>query len=289
MENQIIKSDGHDYSVKYKQSQIEFDEYEALKKRVDQIRDEYMKWEVTPDLIQESKNARALLHKKRKETNDLKNKIVKMVDEPVTNFKGQIKTLLDELDEAADHIDKQVKVIEQNERDYKHNRNMQFISESAEKAGVDPSKIEYDKRWDNKSFTYPQFQKAVSEQITHLLADKKFYEDNLIVLAEKATQAKLNADTYKQLFDSGSPLSKVLNQIEIDQKVIADNYQPTKPKPKHFRYVDGKAYDAKTGEFKGDAYEVDLTLTATKEQLTILNEFIKESGISAKRIFSEGA
>lgn len=289
MENQIIKSDGHNYPVRYNQAEIQFAEYEALKKRVDQIRDEYMKWEVTPDLLQESRDARAFLHKKRKETNDLKNKIVKIVDEPVTNFKGQIKTLLDELDEAADHIDKQVKVIEQNERDYKHNRNMQFIAESAEKAGVDPSKVEYDKRWDNKSFTYPQFQKAVSEQISHLLADKKFYEDNLVILVEKATEAKLNADTYKQLFDNGLSLSKVLNRIEVDQKIIADSYKSNKPKPKHFKYVDGKAYDAKTGEFKGDAYEVDLTLTATKEQLADLNDFIKTSGISAKRIFSEGA
>ena len=104
MENQIIKSDGHDYSVKYKQSQIEFDEYEALKKRVDQIRDEYMKWEVTPDLIQESKNARALLHKKRKETNDLKNKIVKMVDEELAKGADPFKLVRERLIPAIQEV-----------------------------------------------------------------------------------------------------------------------------------------------------------------------------------------
>ena len=111
---EIITLADNDYGIAYQSAKINFPEYEKLEARVGAINIQYTQYDVTTENLKSAKETRAQLNKLKKALNDKKIAIVKDVDQPVNQFKSQIKSLTDQINEAATHISDQINTYEEN-------------------------------------------------------------------------------------------------------------------------------------------------------------------------------
>ena len=293
--NEIFKLNDNEYSLNYVPAELNFKEYSKLKAQVNSLSSEFSNWQVTTENIKESKEVRAKLRKLSKAWNDKKIAIVKVVDKPVKEFQDNIKELCTEVDSTASVIDEQIKAFEDKAKVDKHEQHLKFIKKACEDAGVDPDKIEYNSKWDSKTFSNPKFEIAVDQQISLLLERKKTHEADCTAIIEKANKQGLNADTYLQLFDNDKPLNEVLSQIDDDKRAIiesAKKHEEFKKQQQASLVKQGdKAIDPETGEVKDKFYNAVLVtkkakikITGTKYQFDQLFRYFQDMGFKCEEI-----
>lgn len=322
MNNEIFELNDKRYSLDYQPAVISFEEYPKLKAQVDSLRDQFSNWEVTPENMKSSKETRAKLRKFSKAINQKKIKIVKVIDSPVANFKGQIKGLCLEVDQTATVIDKQIKAYEDKAKQDRHDRNVKYIKKTVEenKLSADATNYimdNYDQRWDNKSYRFPMFQKDVADLITQFLNLTRFKHEAHETIISRASELRLMPDKYIESLDRGEDLNQVLSSMK-DEREYLNNLSKKQAETKkreqaQLKKQGDKAYDPDTGEVKDKLYTAKLvfdeitpddlvklasflkdwsfkenlvaaSLTGTKEQFNQLNSFLQKNEIETKRV-----
>lgn len=291
--NEIFELNDKKYSLEYQPAVLNFEEYPKLKAQVDSLRDEFSKWEVTPENIKASKEARAKLRKFSKAVNQKKIKIVKVIDAPVSNFKDQIKGLCKEVDQTAGVIDSQIKVYEEKVRQDRHERNVEYIKKTIKenKLSDDCAKFvldNYNAKWDNKSYRYPVFQKEVADLIEQFMNITRFKHEAHETIISRASELSLMPDKYIESLDRGEDLNNVLQNMK-DERNYLNELSKKQAETKKREQADlakhkDQAYDPETGEIKEKVFTVALELKGTKDQLTQLNAYLNDMGITAKRL-----
>lgn len=296
MTEEIITMDGQNYGIAYTTAKIDFPEYKSLKGNVDLLSQEYSKFKVTPENMKDAKATRANLNKLKKALNDRKIDIVKAVDEPVNNFKAQIKDLTEIIDDTSNNISMQIKSYEDHARKMREELIMADVDKRCKAAGVDSTKIEVDPKWFNKTSSYAVFEKEIQTQIDVLVHEKEVLEENIEVVTARAKELGLPQQHWVQmLMMENSKLSDVLTQMssyaedikaEAERNEIAKREQQEKIVNKN-----GKAIDKTTGEIV-DKFQTaflitdkgKFKLTATSNQFQQLSQFIKEAGIKCEQV-----
>lgn len=295
MNNDLIKFNDKQYGIKYSVAQIDFPEYGELKKNVDSLRDEFMKYDVTPDNLSSAKATRAKLNKFARAINSRKIEISREADKPVLDFKAKIKALVDESKEAADHINAQIKAYEAKAKQDRHEQNIRFITKMCEQAGIDTDSItdaeNYDARWDNKTFSKAQFQKEVQEKIEEAKKLDEQFKISQKLVAKESDKLGLPAGHWLHLLANGTPVDQVLSQIDQYKQELNDIAEHQREEKKKraqedakLLHKEGKAIDPKTGEVKEKTYTVQLKITATKSQLQQLARYFKDWNIDVERV-----
>ena len=100
---ELISLGRQNFDIAYNSAKISF-EFSKIKAKVAEIKDEFTNYEVTPDNIKGAKATRARLNQLSKDLNNRKIAIVKVVDQPVNEFKAQIKELTGDIGQATDKI-----------------------------------------------------------------------------------------------------------------------------------------------------------------------------------------
>lgn len=296
MTEEIITMDGQNYGIAYTTAKIDFPEYKSLKRNVNLLSQEYSKFKVTPENMKDAKATRANLNKLKKALNDRKIDIVKAVDEPVNNFKAQIKDLTEIIDDTSNNIGMQIKSYEDHARKMREELIMADVDKRCKAAGVDSTKIEVDPKWFNKTSSYAVFEKEIQTQIDVLVHEIKVLEENIEVVTARAKELGLPQQHWVQmLMMENSKLSDVLTQMssyaddikaEAERNEIAKREQQEKIVNKN-----GKAIDKTTGEIV-DKFQTaflitdkgKFKLTATSNQFQQLSQFIKEAGIKCEQV-----
>lgn len=294
MNNEIFKLNDRQYSLDYEPAKLSFNEYPKLKAQVDSLRDEFSNWQVTPENIKSSKEVRAKLRKFSKTVNSKKIKIVKVIDEPVTNFKKQIKDLCKEVDVTAETIDQQVKQFEATAKHNKHEHNIKLINQIAAEKGADSKQVidfainSYNSSWDNQSYTYKQFKTDVEQLINEAVKLQQVKDEAHQVIVKETDALGLMASHYIQAYDNGKALTDVLSDMADERKYLDDlgkkQAETKKQEQASLKQHGDVAFDPTTGEVKEKVYTRLIEIKATKYQLKQLVEFLKQCGISAKRV-----
>lgn len=296
MEEQMITLDGQNYGIAFTTAKIDFPEYADLKNNVDRVSEEYSQFKVTPDNIRDAKLARANLNKLKKALNDRKIDIVKAIDKPVNNFKGQIKGLTEEIDQTSNQISVQIKGYEDHARQMREQSLMRDLEKRCKAAGVDSAKVEINPKWFNKSASYAVFEKEVQTQIDVLLREKDELAENMKVVTARAKELGLPEQHWVQmLMMENSKLSDVLAQMSSyaeDIKAEAErNEKAKKEQQEKIVNKNGKAIDKTTGEIVDNFQTAFLItdkgkfkLTATSHQFKQLSKFIKTAGIKCEQV-----
>lgn len=296
MEEQMITLDGQNYGIAFTTAKIDFPEYADLKSSVDQLSQEYNQFKVNPDNMRDAKLTRANLNKLKKALNDRKIDIVKAIDKPVNNFKGQIKGLTEEIDQTSNQISVQIKRYEDHARQMREQSLMRDLEKRCETAGVDSNKIEVNPKWFNKTASYAVFENEVQTQINVLLREKEELAENMKVVTARAKELGLPEQYWVQmLMMENSKLSDVLAQMSSyaeDIKAEAErNERAKKEQQEKIVNQNGKAIDKTTGEIVDNFQEAFLItdkgkfkLTATSHQFKQLSKFIKTAGIKCEQV-----
>lgn len=323
MANEIFRLNDDKYSLEYESAKLNFKEYPKLKAQVKSLHDEFSNWQVTPDNIKESKEVRAKLHKFSKAVNDKKIKVVKVIDEPVNNFKKQIKDLCTDVDETADIIDTQIKAYEDHARKDKHDQNIKRIRMFLREQVVsNPSAFNYIKenykdRWDNKSYSNPRFEKDIAALFHEWCEREKAADDAHKLIVSKASELKLMPSKYLEDYDNGQSLVDILKAMEEERAYLNDlskkQAETRKAEQADLAKHSNKVIDPATGEVKDKLYNfnllfkdldparmfqiasflrdwsistnrAELNLSGTQEQVSQLSKFLKDNDISVKRV-----
>ena len=296
MEEKMITLDGQNYGIAFTTAKIDFPEYADLKSSVDRLSEEYSQFKVTPENMKEAKLTRANLNKLKKALNDRKIDIVKAIDEPVNNLKGQIKGLTEEIDQTSNQISVQIKRYEDHARQMREQSLMRDLEKRCKAAGVDYAKVEINPKWFNKTASYAVFEKEVQTQIDVLLREKEELAENMKVVTARAKELGLPHEHWVQmLMMENTKLSDVLAQMSSyaeDIKAEAErNEKAKKEQQEKLVNQNGKAIDKTTGEIV-DSFQTaflitdkgKFKLTATSHQFKQLSKFIKTAGIKYEHV-----
>lgn len=301
MSNEIFKLNNNEYSLEYESAKLDFKEYPKLKAQVDELKNQFSEWEVTPENLGSSIETRKKLRKFSKAINSKKIAIVKVVNAPVKQFQTQIKDLCKEVDWTADQIDKQIKVFEDRARTDKHEQNLKRIAKMAKEAGLDEHEVLgyiepiYDSRWDNKTYNFKAFQIDIKKLIDQYVALRKAKQEAYKLIVSKADDLRLMPKEFLASYDHGTELVQVLKDMEEERKYLDDLAQKqaeTKKKEQAALLKRGdKAIDPETGEVKDKFYTAVLEtkkkkieLSGTKYQFKQLFSFLSDMGFRLKEL-----
>lgn len=289
---ELITLGSTNYGIAYTSAKIDFPEYYKLSKQVEEINKEFTNYDVTPSNLKSAKEARARLNKLSKELNSRKIAIVKVVDQPVDAFKGQIKDLLNKVGQASNHIGNQIKAYQDKERQDKEEQVRHYIDKWCQEAGVDPTRIEYNPKWLNKSEPFSPFENEVKNQINYLIEQQQQLAENVKVVTAKANELGLPYQHWVEQLNSVQ-LSDVLEQMvnyANQVKEAAERDKEAKKKAQANLVNKGnKLVDKKTGEVKGDYHtailltsKVKITLGGTQYQFNQLKKYLDDMGFKMK-------
>lgn len=291
---EIITLADNDYGIAYQSAKINFPEYEKLEARVGAINIQYTRYDVTTENFKSAKETRAQLNKLKKALNDKKIAIVKDMDQPVDQFKSQIKKLTDQIDEASTHISNQINEYEDNAKKQREVRIRGEIDKWCQAAGVDPSQIIFNSKWLNKTASFTATENEVAQQINALQQQQQQLAENIKVVTAKAEQLKLPYQHWVELLNN-EPLSNVLLEMDNyaeDVKKAAERDKKAKTEAnKNIVEQNGRAIDKSTGEIKEDYHTALLVTRATKiklggtqYQFNQLMKYLKDMGFKLERV-----
>lgn len=283
-ENQLIKLDENNLSfpVNFAPAQIDFSGYSKMKDQIDQLCENLDKYDVTKGNLKEAKSTRAKLNKLKKAIKSRKVEIKKKAEAPIKDFNDKVESLIDEIDFSSTKISDSIKVFEVQEKEERHENNLNHIAAMCELANVDPSKIKYQSSWDNKSYSKTQFEIEVDQQIALIKQQQDQFADNIKIISEKAEKLGLPADHWIKALDDNS-LSDVLDAME-DYRNDLDAVSKAQKEAKlnrlnNLKKQGNKYVDPETGEIKDKIFSLKLKVKGTSWQLKQLQSFLKDNGI----------
>lgn len=286
---ELISLGRQNFDIAYNSAKISF-EFSKIKAKVGEIKDEFTNYEVTPDNIKGAKATRARLNQLSKDLNNRKIAIVKVVDQPVNEFKAQIKELTGDIGQATDHIDNQIKAFEKNARNEREKALNAQLQKLCDKAGVNSEDIEFNPKWLNKTASYATFEKEVNNQIQVLLKEQKQYAENVKVITNKAHKLGLPYQHWVELLNSAD-LSTIMLEMdnyadEVKKAAERDNKPKKGGQSNNVVSHHGKAIDKTTGEVVNDDYvkaylftrTSKIELSGTRYQFTQLMAYLSDMG-----------
>lgn len=280
--NELRTIDIDELPVSYKPAEIEFKSYDDMKAQIDELTQNLKNYEVTPQNLKQAKYTRAKLNAFRKAINDRKLEITRQAEKPIKDFKDKVKTLTAEIDKSSTKISDEIKVYEEKAKEERHQKNLEHIKAMCELAEVDPKQIDYDSRWDNKTFSKNAFENSVDRQIALLVKQKEAYAQNVKVVSQEAEKLALPADHWLEELKN-KPLADVLKAMDnykAELNKIAETQHKTKIKEQKELVKQGdKLINPTTGEVKDKLFTVRLEAEGTHWQMEKLKEFLIKNGI----------
>ena len=273
--------------VTYKPAEIEFKSYGDMKAQIDELTQSLENYQVTPENLKQAKYTRAKLNSFRKAINDRKLEITKQAEKPIKNFKDKVKTLTTEIDKSSTKIGDEIKIYEDKAKEERHQKNLKHIKAMCELAEVSPNQIEYDKRWDNKTFSKNAFENAVDRQIAVLVQQKEAYAQNVKAVSQEAEELALPVEHWLEELKI-KPLADVLQAMynyKADLNKIAEIQHETRIKEQKELVQKGdKVINLTTGEVKERLSVIRLEVQGTRWQMEQLQSFLKDNGITYRGI-----
>lgn len=288
-ENNLVEFHEEDMPVTFKPAQIDFEGYKAMKSKIDQLHDSLDGYKVTPENLTSAKGTRTQLNKLKRAINKRKIEISRQAEQPVNQFKDAIKGLLDEIDDVNSQISSGIKVYEDRAKKDRHDRNVKYINKMCEEMGVDLDNVEYDPKWDLKSYSYTRFQDDVSKEVKLQKKLQDEFESNRKVIIDHAEKLRIGPQSYIEKLEYGEPLDGVLVQMNNERNYLNDmakkQAETKKKEQKELEAHGDKAVDPKTGEIKDKEYTFSLVFGQMNTQsLVQLSNFIKDWGITANKV-----
>lgn len=283
-EKQLITLDENavSFPVNFAPAQIDFSGYRKMKDQIDQLCEGLDNYDVTKSNLKKAKSTRAKLNKLKKAIKGRKVEIKKKAEAPIKDFNDKVESLIDEIDFSSNKISDGIKVFEVQEKEERHQKNLEHIAAMCELANIDPSKIKYQSSWDNKSYSKTKFETEVDQQIALIKQQQDQLADNIKIISEKAEKLGLPADHWIKALDDNS-LSDVLNAME-DYKNDLDAVSKAQKEAKlnrlnNLKKQGDKYIDPSTGEIKEKIISIKMEVKGTKWQMEQLQSFLKDNGI----------
>lgn len=242
---------------------------EKLDALVDAVVKKYSGMVVTEETLSESKKTLAELRKLNKELNAKRLEVQREYEKPAKEFKGEIDAYIAKLSGVIDEIKQGTDDFEEKRKSEKRAEIQNLIAEMSVNYGIEPERIEIDKKWLNKSMTMPK----VTEAIANKMKETKRLDDDWEVVKKYAKSRGVLAEDFESFVG-------VYSTLEIE-KMIDDKADEMEKQAKEVAREKqlASAINEETGEITQPIQQVTFIIQGTEEQLNDVARFLKNSGV----------
>ena len=265
---------------------------EELKAEIAAKMTEYEGLVFTEDTIKDAKKDRATLNKLKTAFEDERKRIKKAYMDPYNKFESQVKEVVALIERPIGLIDSQIKEVEENKKLQKKKDIEELFRGIGFQSFVTLDKI-FDNKWLNATVSMTSIETQMKERIFQIGSDIHAINQ----LPEFSFEAM---ETYKETLDLGRAISEGQKLADIQKRKIAQEEERKRLQQEAEERKRREAEREKAEKEKmtvsvaeilrteilekaviqEQVYTIDFRVTATKTQLDLLKNFLKESNIT---------
>lgn len=265
---------------------------EELKAEIAAKMTEYEGLVFTEDTIKDAKKDRATLNKLKTAFEDERKRIKKAYMDPYNKFESQVKEVVALIERPIGLIDSQIKEVEENKKLQKKKDIEELFQGIGFQSFVTLDKI-FDNKWLNATVSMTSIETQMKERIFQIGSDIHAINQ----LPEFSFEAM---ETYKETLDLGRAISEGQKLADIQKRKIAQEEERRRLQQEAEERKRREAEREKAEKEKmtvsvaeilrteilekaviqEQVYTIDFRVTATKTQLDLLKNFLKESNIT---------
>lgn len=279
--------------VGFKDGQIQFENVDQFKKDFEQIIKRHSNFIVTEDTMKGAKASRADLRNAAKESASWRSKVKAELLKPFDDISEIATEYEKKAKDAADEIDKDIKVFEEVEKQKRRDGLNDFIVQRADDLDVNPD-LEINDKWfikGNFNGTVPKkafVEEHIEPQFELLVKNKEQRVANTVAIRNYAESKSFDPEGYIHNLDSKS-LAEIMSDIDHDvvkrqkreeaAKAVAE-MEAEKRLENHIDEVtvDNRVIDQNTGEIVSEAPQI----TVTSANLNTVNQVSASPEIDLK-------
>lgn len=279
--------------VGFKDGQIQFENVDQFKKDFEQIIKRHSNFIVTEDTMKGAKASRADLRNAAKESASWRSKVKAELLKPFDDISEIATEYEKKAKDAADEIDKDIKVFEEVEKQKRRDGLNDFIVQRADDLDVNPD-LEINDKWfikGNFNGTVPKkafVEEHIEPQFELLVKNKEQRVANTVAIRNYAESKSFDPEGYIHNLDFKS-LAEIMSDIDHDvvkrqkreeaAKAVAE-METEKRLENHIDEVtvDNRVIDQNTGEIVSEAPQI----TVTSANLNTVNQVSASPEIDLK-------
>lgn len=275
-----------EYTIDYQLPVITINNFDQLKTAVEAYANKYQGMAVTTSTEKEAKSSRAELRKLKQALDDKRKEIRKKYAEPYQRFAAQIKDLEMTLDSSINPIDAGLKELEEQQRQLRLKHVNALIAEMAPNYYVEPSEIDIDPTWLNKTTTKKKVTEGIADVMGYIKKQHDDLKTGISTITKYAQAYQIDPagwiDQLKQGQDVNYLLQAIDNQVKLNKQKQQTLEAQAAEAQTHQVQQKGKTIDTNTGEVV--SHTVVLKITATIPQMKLLRAFMDSNQIRYQRV-----
>lgn len=235
-----------------------------------EIQKKYGSLVVSKETEKDTKKVIAELRKVKKEINSKRIEVQKEYEKPAKVFKEKIDNKLSALEEVISNLDSGVKQLEEARKAKKQVKINEIIESMSKEYDFD-GKINFDKRWLNKSYKILEIEKDIQNQIKTFKRDESDW-----ALVKKYALNRGAFPEYYRMFVGAYSVADI-------QKMIDDDLAHKEKEQKKLEREQKKSKQQKVVDENGEIIEklekVSFTVCGTKDEIDELSKHIAKSNL----------
>ncbi|STX19326.1 DUF1351 domain-containing protein [Levilactobacillus brevis] len=275
-----------DYRVEYLPTIISIQNYDQLRVTVEAYVNKFNNMVVTETTEKDAKNIRAELRKVSTALDDRRKEIKKDFNRPYDDFAEKVNVLRSNLDQAIIPIDRGLKELEEQQRQARLAGVQELIEEMAPNYGVEPTEIEVDPTWLNKTISKKKIVDGIAGTMVSIKKAKDKLATDILTITKYAEVQKVDPSGWVDQLKQGQDVDYLMAAIDAQVKRKAEKQ----------RQLEAKAAEEQTHqETRGDAiidtdtgevisHSVALMITTTKEKMWLLKNFMDANQIQYEKV-----
>lgn len=263
--------------------------FDELKASLEETMDKYRGIVVTEEGLRDCKATQKELAGIRRKIDDYRKDVKREMLKPVSDFEDMCKDLISLIDSTEKPIKDGIKIFDDKRREEKKEIALKLIQESVQAHGLNEK---YANRLNvlDKYTTLtakPSIIKSDIEQRVFLLLQEQIKENETIEIikstienANTSIKTPLELSDFQNLINMNFPVNKIIEEINKRAALIrkAEELKPTE-EPKEENRITSEQIDPTTEINKDELlYFVDIKVTASRDKIAQLSNFLKANG-----------
>lgn len=269
----LIEQSKFHVTSKTEPSPLNIENYGELVQAFQELSDRYSEGKIDTNNYKEAKKTKATLNKLIKALKEKRIELARPYEQPVIDFKNDVKNLIDILTVATSHIDFGIKTIDTQERNFKEQQVQKLINEIGFNfPDIDNELIQIHKDWLNRSTPQIKIERDIQDDFRVLDGQRKSLEADISTVETIANMSNADAAGWVAMLKSGTKVEEVARQISEVNKA---QQEAVKQHEIHGENV----IDKDTGEVVAKAKKITISATLTDKQANYIESYLKRENV----------
>lgn len=277
MANELIETPK--VSVNYQPANLVINGYDELNKAVADYADQFKGLVINFETESDIRKIRSELNGVRTDIDEKRRLVKKEFNKPLRDFEDDIRKINSNLDAVINPIDEALNELKEQHKQDKQADVEALIAEMAPNYGVDPSKVEINPRWLNKSTSKSAITRDLSDDLTVLVKEQKSKQAAIMAVTQYAEAKNVEPSGWVNQIENGQDLDYVIKAI--DHSIEQQKAKTAAAKATQVKVGD-KVVDTNTGEVVDQT--ILLKVKVSPVQWTVLEAVLNANNIDYSKV-----